>query len=202
MTHLVVDAVIASLPTRQLKNQPWRRTQINPCPCIMQCVKCKEYLPVDRFYVSDKGAARRDVLGNHRLSLCIDCNIKDYVALNPRSKLLYAAKAHANYKGIECTITVDDIVIPTHCPVLGIPLKAKVGEGRKNRHEIGDSPTIDRVDNSKGYIPGNICVISGRANHLKSNATVDEVAAILRYMQNHLATTVTDATTADWRMKR
>ena len=193
-TTMPQDDFVAALPATQHKSLPWRRTRINPCTCIMQCVKCKEYLPIDKFYVLSKGKARRDILNNRRNSRCAKCCVEDFIELDHSTKLFYAARIHAVQKGIECTIRPEDIVIPTHCPVLGIPLVPKVGQGRKNRHEIGDSPTVDRVDNSKGYIPGNICVISGRANHLKSNATIEEVEAILRYMKMHRASTETDAT--------
>ena len=201
MTH-PQDDVLAALPKTQHKLAPWRRTKISPCACLMRCNKCNDYLPIDSFYIITKSSARKDILGNSRVSRCAKCSVNDYVSLDHPTKLLYAAKIHAAQKGLECTITVADIIIPTHCPVLGIPLVAKVGQGRKNRHEIGDSPTIDRVDNSKGYVPGNICVISGRANHLKSNATIQEVEAILRYMKEHKAATETDATSSVQEVER
>lgn len=67
------------------------------------------------------------------------------------------------------TISVEDIVIPAYCPVFGTPLT---------------SPSLDRFDNDQGYTPDNIRVISRRANLIKSDATADEIEAVLRYMQN------------------
>jgi hypothetical protein len=36
---------------------------------------------------------------------------------------------------------------------------------------------------SLGYVPGNIRVISMRANRIKTDATADELRAVLRYME-------------------
>jgi len=46
-------------------------------------------------------------------------------------------------------------------------------------------PSVDRIDPTKGYIKGNVEVISWRANHLKNNATVEELEAIVNYMKLH-----------------
>ncbi len=43
--------------------------------------------------------------------------------------------------------------------------------------------TLDRVVPSLGYVKGNVRVISFRANRLKNNATIDEIRAILAYME-------------------
>lgn len=87
--------------------------------------------------------------------------------------MLRKARRRSREKGMECNITRDDITIPDFCPVLGIPLArtaVKVSHG---------SPSLDRIDNSKGYVRGNVRVISYRANILKSNATVDELERVL-----------------------
>jgi hypothetical protein len=86
-----------------------------------------------------------------------------------------AAKFRAKDRGLNFDIEVADIVIPEMCPVLGLRLKANVGIS-KVRHS---SPTLDRIDSSKGYIKGNVRVISHRANTLKSDATVEELSKVL-----------------------
>jgi hypothetical protein len=54
--------------------------------------------------------------------------------------------------------------MPDYCPILGIPLFP--GKG----HSWSFSPTLDRVDNTLGYVPGNVWIISALANQMKSSA--------------------------------
>lgn len=67
--------------------------------------------------------------------------------------------------------------IPSHCPILGIPILMR---GHRDFR-----PSVDRVDNTKGYIPGNVRVVSARANRMKSDITQGTAAAIAAYMYNH-----------------
>ena len=71
----------------------------------------------------------------------------------------------------------DDIVIPAVCPLLGLSLRLNTGV-------VGhDSPSIDRIDSTRGYVPGNVWVISHRANTLKSNATIAELEMLVRNLR-------------------
>lgn len=47
-----------------------------------------------------------------------------------------------------------------------------------------NSPSIDRLDNTKGYVKGNINIISWRANRIKSDATLDELEKIYRWVND------------------
>lgn len=89
-------------------------------------------------------------------------------------------RKRAKDAGIECTITAADIILPDRCPALGIPLI--LGSGRRGLSSP-NSPSVDRIVNERGYIPGNVAVISTRANLLKKDATVEEVRGILAYME-------------------
>lgn len=90
------------------------------------------------------------------------------------------AKYRASKKGLEFTITQADIHIPDTCPVLGIPLSTSTSGRQPN------SPSLDRIDNSKGYTPSNIQVISWRANRIKADASADELRRVLAYMEGRL----------------
>jgi len=97
---------------------------------------------------------------------------------NYEKVLLKSAKDSAKRKGLEFNLELSDIVIPDICPVLGTPIiKAeRKGGGREN------GPSLDRRDNSLGYIKGNVFVISWRANRLKWNGTIEEFHRIIKYM--------------------
>jgi hypothetical protein len=96
----------------------------------------------------------------------------------PAAYLLRLAQVRARKSGVPCTITEADIQIPAHCPVLGIPLKFSDGFAERN-----NSPSLDRRINELGYVPGNVEVISFRANSLKKNATADELERVLLWVR-------------------
>lgn len=86
-------------------------------------------------------------------------------------ELVHSAKGRARELGLEFSIKAENFIPITHCPLLGIKLNfASVGRGYH-----GDSPSIDRLDPTKGYVPGNVWVISNRANRMKSDATIEEI---------------------------
>ena len=98
-------------------------------------------------------------------------------------KLFHSAKRRAKEKGLDFDLTIEDIVIPEYCPVLGVKLKPGIGIGAAGASQKACSPTIDRIDNSRGYTKDNIKVISYRANLLKRDAILEEMRAIADYME-------------------
>lgn len=84
--------------------------------------------------------------------------------------LLCAARRRARAKGVPFNLTIDDFDIPEFCPILGI--KLVVSEGRGPGF---NSASLDRIDPIKGYVPGNIQVVSSRANTMKNDANVSEL---------------------------
>ena len=80
---------------------------------------------------------------------------------------------------------VQEMDLPDYCPALGIKLNYDGPErslnGWKSRSDF--SPSIDRIDSSKGYTPDNIQVLSWRANRIKNDATPKELEQIARYMR-------------------
>lgn len=91
---------------------------------------------------------------------------------NPSQYLWMSAKGNAKIEGRDFTITPEDIVIPEFCPLLGTVLTRTFGVGR-----VDTNISIDRIDNSKGYIPGNIWVISDLANRMKRDASISQLQA-------------------------
>jgi len=80
-------------------------------------------------------------------------------------------------------IELSDLVIPETCPILGIPLR--IDENGLKRTRSDYSPTIDRVIPSKGYVKGNVAIISLRANRKKQDSSIEEVEHILAYMKRY-----------------
>lgn len=75
-------------------------------------------------------------------------------------------KTGAKKRGIEFSIELNDIPELTElCPILKVPMVINTKY----------APSIDRIENDKGYIPGNIQIISRFANAMKSSATKDEL---------------------------
>lgn len=89
--------------------------------------------------------------------------------LNPERKMYTQARNRAKRNGLDFNIEVSDIIVPEYCPLLGI----KLFPGTKDNYR--SSPSLDRIDPTKGYIKGNVNVISSIANTMKSNATKQEL---------------------------
>lgn len=101
-------------------------------------------------------------------------------SMSLRKELLRAAKQRALQKGLDFDITIDDIVLPENCPLLGIKLQTH------DYKASGNSYSIDRIDSSKGYIKGNVWVISKRANTLKNNATLEELKTLVTNLERFM----------------
>lgn len=94
---------------------------------------------------------------------------------DPRPKMITAAKRRAKERGIIFDISIDDIEMPATCPLLGIKLCVGGGAVKDN------SPSIDRIKNSLGYIKGNVIVVSHIANRCKGNL---DAAGLFRLARN------------------
>jgi hypothetical protein len=131
----------------------------------LQCGKCNEIKPVSEFYV-DKSKKRGYY---YHCKVCYSRRNRKRPS-DPRKVLYENAKRRATRKGIVFNITVDDIHIPSVCPLLGIPLTADAF----GMAEDG-SMSLDRINALYGYVADNIWVISNRANMIKSNASLQEL---------------------------
>jgi hypothetical protein len=81
--------------------------------------------------------------------------------------MLASSRRRAARKGVKFSITERDIEIPKVCPLLGLTLKKGT---KKGGHDC--SPSLDRIDNGLGYVPGNVWVISKLANSIKHTASI------------------------------
>jgi hypothetical protein len=161
---------------------------------VKQCTSCLSTKELDQFKTDNRLTSKRG-------SVCIECNktkalryyserclssdFKRKHANNEisrrnrnKAKALWSfAKRRAKLKGIEFSITPEDIIVPNLCPIFGIELNF----GTKIEWE--SSPSLDRINPNLGYIKDNIKVISWKANRLKTNASVEELEKIIKYMK-------------------
>lgn len=104
-----------------------------------------------------------------------------WVDAHPGYYMLKNAQYRAKRCGLPFNITLEDIVIPEFCPVLGIKLGNYRGKGRGGFKD--DAPSLDKIIPAKGYVNGNVRVISNRANCIKRDATLEELKAIVAYIE-------------------
>jgi hypothetical protein len=90
--------------------------------------------------------------------------------------LFLECRTRAKRNGVEFDLSPADIVIPEHCPVFGFVLKPAEGKLRDS------SPSVDRINTERGYVRGNVQVISYKANRMKTNATGPELLQFARWI--------------------
>jgi len=143
-------------------------------------------LPHSHFWWNDKENKKLE-------SWCIDCKgaqVAGYINENPGLNNFNSCKHTAKKSGLPFDIDMDyikEIDTTDTCPMLGIHMswgyhETGVGQGTKSgRH---DSKSIDKIIPELGYVKGNVMIISGRANMIKSDASYQEILRIGNYLKN------------------
>lgn len=170
-----------------------------------QCAKCKQVLPVANF---SKDKRTSDGLVNS----CKKCNARykrqwyenggaektqSYLKANPVKTITRKLVGHARDRAINKNIPFDidlDYVramvgenaeLASHCPVFGVRLEWSCQRGNGNK-PLPNSPSMDRIDPERGYVKGNVKIISFRANQIKSNASPSELKLVAAYCSKAL----------------
>lgn len=91
-----------------------------------------------------------------------------------------AAKMRAALKGLDFALTSDyiELITPDNCPVFNEPF---LFVGNKVMKPF--SASLDRLDSTKGYIPGNVVVISMKANSIKNAYGSKELMAVATWLK-------------------
>lgn len=115
---------------------------------------------------------------------CADLNVKSQRKRRQRSDvyrqdLLNTMRTRAKQKGIPFDLSVEDIEWNTVCPVFGIPIYHR-------KKQANNATSLDRLIPEKGYVKGNVIVISTKANRMKQNATVKELRQIADWLEKQL----------------
>ena len=114
--------------------------------------------------------------------------IRNYYDLSPKSEqiqyqnrydrirgyIIRNSKFSAKRQGHEFNLKYTDFELPEYCPILGLKLEYGSGEGNNPQHA-----SLDRIDNSKGYVPGNVMIISRLANQMKSCASFEQLESFI-----------------------
>jgi hypothetical protein len=163
-----------------------------------QCNRCKQYLPlfsfaknnasVDKLQYACKTCdnLRQKTRRKEKQTELKEYN-KDYRKRNfdnmdfRLQNLLNASRARAKEKNREHTLTKQDLfdLYPkdNKCPIFGFELQWNTSGFREN------SPSIDRIDSSKGYTKENVQIISWKANRIKGYASVEDLELLLSYLK-------------------
>ena len=105
-------------------------------------------------------------------------NIRQYKFLQD---MLDRAKIRAKKKSIDFNIDLEYIkhIYPENnmCPYL----KKKFVRGKG--FSCATSPTIDRIDPTKGYVKGNVEIISMKANIIKNDSSFEEIEMVAKRLK-------------------
>jgi len=146
------------------------RGYCKPCAKVYQNSMCS----FKRWFSNRKGLAKlkgkeftiepEDIPG-----VKVEQVINEFTIPSARNKNIIIKKRFTSWKAIE---------YPKVCPVLGIELdwNVKINGGQDN------SPSLDRIDSTKGYIKGNVMLMSTLANKMKQNATPEHLVKFSKYM--------------------
>ena len=142
------------------------------------CARCHRRLPACEFHLDSR-------YRNGLFSYCKKCVGKLNAnaqrkrrGIDFRFRLLQSSRVTSHNKGIVHTLKIADIPpLPEKCLYLGVAIDYFLDENRRSRKDHPYAPSIDRIDSRKGYIPGNVQIISDRANRMKADATPKELIA-------------------------
>jgi hypothetical protein len=147
-----------------------------------RCSSCQEELPVAMFH---RNITQKDGLRTN----CKKCSTNEkriYDKANPikvqTAHMICGARKRAKKKNLEFNINSEYIrsLVVSHCPVFGIPLEWSCHRGEHGNKPLENSPSLDRIDPTKGYIKGNVWIISNKANTTKSNSTHEELKLVTK----------------------
>lgn len=151
-----------------------------------QCRQCSLLHPITHFIKTK----HKDENGeNIRRTVCKHCTFGHMATGRDTQKLhLNAIRHRCKKKNMAFNLTYEDLMIPEFCPILNIPLQ---NWGQANESGAFNSPSVDKIIPALGYVKGNVQIISNRANLMKNDATIENIQALLAYMQKNIPQTIT-----------
>jgi len=136
-----------------------------------ECVQCNKLLPFSMFH-------KHSGCYNGYNTVCKECrkpvSRKQWETKTIVYKMLTRCKSRATANGLDFSLTEEDLIIPEICPILKTPFDTSTDY----------CPSVDRIDSTKGYVKGNVQVISNKANRMKSNATNEELRLFAAWIKS------------------
>jgi hypothetical protein len=149
---------------------------------VGECARVKTHYQENKEHFSSKNKLyhqENKETNNLRCKLNYQKNKERYKSnrqIFPKTEMLRRAKARAVRNGLEFNLIESDIIIPKYCPVF-----PEIELIHNEVRALDNSASLDRIDNTKGYVTDNIQVISKKANTLKNNSTIEDLERLLEY---------------------
>lgn len=149
------------------------------------CNSSKKFLPIEFF------GLKRNKLKNGSYSYCLSGfseevrgKLRRDILIDQPSKRLYTStKSRARELNLDFNLTEEDLKIPNYCPILGIEIDSRTNDGHNRRM---NSPSVDRLDPTKGYTKDNVIVCSWRANCLKWDGSFEEIENLYFFLKKNM----------------
>lgn len=140
----------------------------NPELSVLRCYRCKQTKPREEFH--------------KKCYACKPCKSLISAESYKNNWFKYTSRLKKSYckkHGIDYDLTPEylESIYTDTCPVFGTVFV-------RNDKTNSSSPTLDRINPDKGYVQGNVCYISHRANRIKYDATVTELKQILEWYES------------------
>jgi hypothetical protein len=134
----------------------------------------------EKFYVPEIPCKRGHLLRDVKFMECVQCQLDKQRAPSYRSySIWWTTRDRAKKLGLPFNLTREYIerIWPEDemCPIFGVKFESLSGPSRGKGHPHPHSASIDRIIPEKGYVEGNVAIISNRANTMKHNCSDPEV---------------------------
>ena len=167
-----------------------------------ECKNCHERLPKENYHNAFRGGRAPWKKGKRNVGgTCKPCKYKlrstpEYLAMRrkqDRKRRLKLSIEELSYKSYTYKVGKDNVDITLEewcedyfpkdgiCPYFHLKLKNYAGTRRKGDPIPLDSPSIDRIDNKKGYIKGNMEVTSWAWNRAKKDLSLEEMFVVGKF---------------------
>ena len=182
-------------PRKEAQSLGLKRYQGAPCPkghsgvryvTSMDCVECRAFLKAmaSRRKRSERGPVK---LGRKRKypELIGPPKPTKKQLPKPITQFDFWVRRNRIQRSERRLLSIDyyQTIFVTHCPLLGIELTY---ENCGTKSVPNNYATLDRIDPTKGYVEGNVQILSFRANTIKGDTTLEELRLIIKNWEKHL----------------